>query len=112
MQSYLLLVLPILVSVILNTTAQGLLKLGVGRGSLNLLYVAGGICAYGFSTLFYVFVLNRLNLSIAYPVVIGLTIIATTFFGIWVLKEQVSLVHWIGIGLILSGISAITVGKL
>lgn len=111
MKSYFFFVLPVVVSVALNTLAQSLLKLGAGQNPLNI-YILGGICAYGLSTLFYILVLGKFNLSVAYPVVIGLTIIATTFSGAWLLKEQISNVHWIGIGLMLSGISAIAFGKI
>ena len=111
MKNYFFLVFPVLISVGLNTIAQSLLKLGAGQNPLNI-YIFGGIFAYGLSTMFYILVLGKLNLSFAYPVVIGLTIIATTFSGFWFLKEQVSTVHWIGIGLMLSGISAIAFGKI
>lgn len=100
----------ILSSVILNTTGQSLLKLGAGQNPLNT-YLFGGLFAYGVSTIFYVTVLGKLNLSIVYPVVIGLTIISTTWAGAFFLKEQISALHWVGIGLMLSGISAIAFGK-
>ena len=107
--SYFFLVL-ILMTVTLNTIAQTLLKLGAGQNLLNI-YLVGGILAYGLSTVFYIGVLSKLNLSVSYPIVIGLTVVATTFSGAIVLKEQVSTTHWLGIGLMLSGISAIAFGK-
>lgn len=102
--------LLILVTVGLNTIAQTLLKLGSGQNPLNL-YLIGGILAYGLSTVFYVLVLGKLNLSVAYPVVIGLTIFATTMAGAVILREKVALVHWLGVGLMLSGILAIAFAK-
>ena len=105
--------LPILVlaSVILNTLGQSLLKLGAGQNPFNL-YLFSGLVAYGVSTIFYVAVLGKLNVSVVYPVVIGLTILSTTFAGAFLLQEQISVLHWFGIGLMLSGISAIAVGKI
>ncbi|MEM6256578.1 MAG: SMR family transporter [Cyanobacteria bacterium P01_D01_bin.156] len=105
--------LPVLVlmSVILNTTGQSLLKLGSGQNPLNI-YLFGGLFAYGISTIFYVAVLGKLNVSVVYPVVIGLTIVSTTFAGAFLLKEQVSTLQWLGIGLMLSGISAVALGKI
>ena len=100
----------ILMTVTLNTIAQTLLKLGAGQNLLNI-YLVGGILAYGLSTVFYIGVLSKLNLSVSYPIVIGLTVVATTFSGAVVLKEQVPTIHWLGIGLMLSGISAIAFGK-
>jgi multidrug transporter EmrE-like cation transporter len=96
----------ILVTVGLNTVAQLLLKSGATPNLFNP-YLLGGIFTYGLSTIVYILVLGKFNLSVAYPVVIGLTVIATTMAGATLLKEQVSMTHWIGIGLMLSGISAI-----
>ncbi|MBD2502224.1 SMR family transporter [Anabaena azotica] len=102
--------LLILITVSLNTIAQTLLKLGAGQNPLNF-YLLGGICCYGLSTIFYILVLGKLNLSIAYPVVIGLTIVVTTIVGAVVLREKVLITQWVGIGLLLSGISAIALAK-
>jgi multidrug transporter EmrE-like cation transporter len=102
--------LLILISAGLNTTAQVLLKLGSGQNPLNL-YVLGGLALYGLSAVVYIVVLGKFNLSIAYPLVIGLTVVSTTIAGTWLLGEKVSPVNWIGIGLLLSGIGAIAFGK-
>lgn len=101
--------LLILITVGLNTAAQALLKLGAGQNPLNI-YLLGGICTYGISTLFYIVVLGKFNLSVAYPVVIGLTILATTIAGAVILREKVSISQWWGLGLMLSGILAIAFG--
>jgi small multidrug resistance pump len=102
--------LLIFITVGLNTIAQTLLKLGAGQNPLNL-YLLGGICSYGLSTVFYILVLGKLNLSTAYPIVIGLTIVVTTIIGAVVLREKVLVTQWIGVGLLLSGISAIAFAK-
>ena len=103
--------LLIILTVGLNTLAQALLKLGAGQNPLNL-YLGGGILAYGLSTIFYVMFLGKLNLSVAYPIVIGLTLLATTIAGAFILGEKVTTIHWLGIGLMLSGLGAIAFGKL
>ena len=103
--------LLVLFTVGLNTLAQVLLKLGSGQSPLNL-YLFGGILAYGLSTVFYVAFLGKLNLSIAYPVIIGLTVLSTTITGAFLLGEKVPAMQWLGIGLMLSGISVIAFGKL
>jgi len=100
----------ILVTVGLNTIAQTLLKLGAGQNSLNI-YLLGGILTYGISTVFYILVLGKFNLSVAYPVVIGLTVAATSLAGAIILKEKVQIGQWLGIGLMLSGIYAIAFAK-
>jgi multidrug transporter EmrE-like cation transporter len=100
----------IFTTVALNTLAQVLLKFGSGQSFLNY-YLLGGLVTYGLSTAVYITVLGKLNLSVVYPVVIGLTIAATTIAGAALLREKVILVNWIGIGLMLSGICAIAFGK-
>ena len=102
--------LLVVITVGLNTLAQTLLKLGSGTTLLNP-FLLGGIVAYGVSTIFYIAVLGKFNLSIAYPVVIGLTVIAATFSGAFFLHEKVALGQWIGVGLMISGISAIAFTK-
>jgi multidrug transporter EmrE-like cation transporter len=109
MQFHLLSSLLILMTVGLNTLAQFLLKLGSGQNVVNP-YLLGGVVVYGLSTIVYVLVLGKLNLSVAYPVVIGLTVFSTTIAGAIFLRENVATVQWLGIGLMLSGISAIASG--
>ena len=100
----------VLTTVGLNTLAQVFLKTGATENLLNI-YLIGGILAYGASTLIYIMLLSKLNLSVAYPLVIGLTIIATTIAGSFLLREKVSTVNWMGVGLILAGIFAVAFGK-
>jgi small multidrug resistance pump len=100
----------IFVTVGLNTLAQILFKFGSGDSFLNF-HFAGGVAAYGVSTLVYISILSKLNLSVAYPVVIGLTVVATMLAGVGLLGEKVSFVNWTGIGLLVSGIFAIAYGR-
>jgi multidrug transporter EmrE-like cation transporter len=109
MPLYLVSGLLILITVGLNTLAQALLKLGSGQNPVNP-YLLGGILAYGLSTVFYIVVLGKFNLSVAYPVIIGLTVLSTTVTGAYFLGEKVATFQWLGIGLMLSGISAIALG--
>ncbi len=110
MNTQFFLALLILTTVGLNTIAQTLLKLGSGQQPLNF-YLLGGIAVYGISTMFYILVLGKFNLSVAYPLVIGLTILATTISGAFMLGEKVSISQWTGIGLMLSAIFTIAFGK-
>ncbi|WP_315787779.1 SMR family transporter [Fischerella sp. JS2] len=110
MLSQIFFILLILLTVALNTVAQTFLKLGAGQNPLNI-YLFGGTCLYFFSMIVYITVLGKFNLSIAYPIVIGLTVVATTIVGSMILQEKVSPAQWIGVGLLISGIWAIAVGK-
>jgi small multidrug resistance pump len=106
----------ILITVVFNTIAQVLLKQGASQGPdvlsifLNINTI-GGLFLYGLSALLYIIVLSKLNLSFAYPLAIGLTLLATTFSGAIIFRETVNPIQWTGIGLILSGIFAIALEK-
>lgn len=96
--------------VALNTIAQSLLKMGAGKGLINA-PLAGGIVAYGLSTLLYVLVLGRHSLSFAYPVIIGATAIATCVVSGRFLGERLGGVQWMGIALIVAGIACVARGR-
>ncbi|HEY9828244.1 MAG TPA: small multidrug resistance protein [Stenomitos sp.] len=90
----------------LNALGQVLLKLGAQRSPFNL-YLLGGLTMYGCSTVIYILLLSRLNLSFVYPLVLGLTLCATLGASVLWLRESVAVGQWIGIGLMLSGLAAI-----
>ncbi len=110
MQSNLFFIFLLFISVGLNTLGQTLLKLGSGQNFFNL-YSIGGLGTLGLSVVFYTKALVKFDLSVAYPTMIGLTVIGTTFVGTVLLKEKVFFTHWLGIGLMLSGISAIALSQ-
>lgn len=120
MPPVLLTVILVLFSAILNTSAQVMLKMGaeklflppivLGKLSIHPL-VVGGLGLYGLSAVVYISLLGRLNLSMVYPIIIGLTTIATITAGMLVFQEKVSFTSWIGVGLVLAGVSAITLGR-
>lgn len=96
--------------VAVNTLAQGLLKVGAGRGFLSAAMI-GGVAAYGLSTLLYVMVLSKAKLTLAYPVIIGATVVATCLVSVRFLDERVGPVQWAGIGLVVAGIACIAVTR-
>ena len=96
--------------VALNTVAQGLLKVGASRGLLSRQMI-GGVGAYGLSTLLYVMVLSKAKLTLAYPVIIGATVVATCIVSVRFLGERVGPVQWAGIGLVVAGIACIAVTR-
>jgi|GEM_PF-580222 len=114
MSTKLFLAFLVIASVGLNATGQTLLKLGADENQLKmkLIFVLGGIGLYGVSTILYLVVLKRINLSVAYPLLIGLTLFATTASGAFILSEKVTVLQWFGIGLMLSGLGAIAIGKI
>ncbi|NJN29148.1 MAG: EamA family transporter [Synechococcales cyanobacterium RM1_1_8] len=103
-------ILLMLFSSVLNTSGQLLLKQGAGKGLINP-YLISGLGLYGISTVAYIVVLSKSNLSLAYPLLLGLTVVATTLCSWVVLNEKVPLLQWLGIGLIICGISAIAAAQ-
>lgn len=68
---------------------------------------AGGIL-YVASFALWLVILSRVDLSIAYPVSIGLTLALLTVVSAFILKESFGLSHVLGVGLIFAGIVLVT----
>lgn len=109
-----------LVSIMLGSIAQYLLKIGVSslewdrnRGlfvmaktvltNINLL---GGIACYGLSMIFWLYVLSKLELSKAYPLV-SLGYVFTLLLGYFLLHESVNIFKVSGVVLIIVGVMLI-----
>lgn len=114
------LLLLVVASVALSSVAQIALKMGMSRGSvqeaqgaggsfgliLNALaepFVLGGLACYGFGALLWLFVLAKLDVSMAYPFV-GLGFILTMILGAMVLNEQVGALRILGTVLVVAGV--------
>jgi drug/metabolite transporter (DMT)-like permease len=65
-----------------------------------------GLFLFGISALFWLVVLTRLPLSVAYPFV-GVTYIAVVFWSRFVLGESVPALRWMGVALIAFGIAVV-----
>ena len=121
--SYLVLGL-ILFTVTLSACAQLALKLGVGKplmvnamqtGFLDTLFVAAvspliwiGLIIYALSVGLWVWVLSKVDLSVAYPFV-GMGFLVTMAFGVFILNENVTPTRIIGTVFIAAG--CVLVGK-
>ena len=111
-------IILVLVSVLIISTAQVLMKNGMnmitldGLSSLlnlyNLIkiisnpYVLGGLIMYGLALVLWLGAMSRADVSFIYPL-LSTGYILTTIFAIVFLSEQVSLFRWIGIGFIFAG---------
>ena len=109
----------LLVAIMIGVTGQLLLKYGMARqpgfrfadlGALiHNLPVIGGVCCYCLSTVLYLSVLARLELSLAYPTVslgyVLVIILSKVFF-----KEPVSLCRWMAAGMICIGVALVGLG--
>lgn len=107
-----------LLSIAFNVTANILIKVGmthlkelkleqagvlIQKMILNPALIFGCLC-YGLSLLFYTFILQKINLNIAYPIVISGTVLLITVISSFILMEPLKFTNIIGIFVILSGI--------
>ena len=111
-------ILIILLTVFLSACAQFLLKLGMNKvaiagglfdNGINSMaqavfspLVFSGLCIYGLSVLAWLWILSKVELSVAYPFV-GISFIFTLLFGVILLDESLNLYKISGTFLIVSG---------
>ncbi|GAI02453.1 unnamed protein product [marine sediment metagenome] len=117
--------LAIFVSVSLAVVGQLLLKIGMlrmGRFSLNIStivpqytrillnpFIIAGIISFALSMLVWLYVLSRLELSVAYPFV-ALNYVLILFASHFLLKETITPVRIIGVAVIVIGVYLISRG--
>ncbi|MBN2737488.1 MAG: EamA family transporter [Spirochaetales bacterium] len=103
----------IIASIVLGAVGQFFLKLGADRATgegmafffslaKNPYTYIGSFC-YFFSFFSWMWLLNKFELSYLRPLV-GLGYIVTTVLAVFFLQEKITLVRWIGIGLIVVGV--------
>ena len=112
-----------LISVGLTAIAQICLKQGVTDGQLQILlaerawatfipqalmspWVLAGLTGYVLSTVTWLVVLARAELSVAYPFV-SLAFVVTSVYGYWALHESVGPVRVCGIAMIVAGVALV-----
>jgi len=116
--------LLVLASSLLGVSGQILLKMGMDRlggvefsGLAPLLRTATqvfttpsvllGFGCYGVSALIWLVVLSRLDVSLAYPL-LALNFVLVPLFGWLILGEQVPPWRWVGIGIVVVGVTVIS----
>jgi drug/metabolite transporter (DMT)-like permease len=115
----------ILVAVLLGVVGQLLLKMGITQvgtlvfgsdlaGLIQLglqvfgnLKVLGGFAAYGLSSLFWIVVLSKVDLSLAYPM-LALNYVLVPLTAWLFLGEQVPTLRWLGAGVVIIGVVIIS----
>lgn len=82
----------------------------IGIGNISSLitnfHVAIGGALYATSFILWLYVLSKVKLSYAYPF-IGLSYVIVSVLGFFILDEKISLIAWIGIILVVIGVSLI-----
>ena len=115
----------VVISVLLGVLGQLLLKMGMtevgplefegGVGGLvkvgiqvfGNLKVIGGFAAYGISSLFWIAVLSKINLSLAYPM-LALNYVLVPLTARLFLGESIPSLRWLGMGVIIVGVVIIS----
>jgi len=87
-----------------NSVPEGLVKLA----STPVFYLA--LALYGAATLLWIWILSRVPLSQAYPWV-ALAMAAVPILAAMVYHERVGLVYWVGIALVILGVSLTQYGS-
>ena len=109
----------LLITVGLNVAGQFLMKQGMSQigvigGPMNVMalsvaraffnpYVIGGVASYGLSSIFWLILLSRVELSYAYPA-LALGYVFVTLISAWILGEDVSSLRWMAVGVICVGV--------
>ncbi len=102
---------------IVNVLSVALLKFNLARAAASLrvdpdwaaLSATGvGGTLYIGSFVLWLVLLARLELTLAYPIAVGLTLAGTSVVGVYVLGEALSLGRIIGLLLILAGVIAVS----
>lgn len=107
-----------LISILLGSAAQYFLKVGMSQLPVSAslfeklsfvcksLPVWTGLFCYGLSMVFWLYVLSRMELSKAYPLV-SLGYVFTLFIGWWLLDESLSAWKICGVAFIIAGVVCI-----
>ncbi len=99
----------------LTASAQLFYKLGVGKFGDTLLSMLNwqillGLCLYGIAAVLFVVALKFGELSVLYPV-IALSFVWVNLLSNWFLGEGVGFLKWLGIVLIIMGVSFVGFGS-
>jgi small multidrug resistance pump len=94
----------IVLAVLLNTTAQVLLKVAGGKGGLLSVWMACAVGAYGISFLLTAKIFARNQISTVGPLMAGATFLCVLAAGVLLFREPLGLQKMAGVGAILVGI--------
>lgn len=101
MSNFLFLLLYVVVS------AFGLYKIKAAEHVMSVEFAIGFV-AYGVGFLLWLYILIRTPLSFAFPIAAGALILSTQLIGYFLLDEDMSILHGIGVSAIVVGIVLIT----
>lgn len=107
-------ILYLAIAFLLNASANVLLKLGAKNGLVlsgisiktitdNALFIFGFIC-FALNALFYFLALRTLPLSVAYPVMVVMSLALISTFSLLYLREHLTNIQVLGYALLVAGV--------
>jgi uncharacterized membrane protein len=99
-------ILLVCLCAIIEAFAQVALKISAAGRMRRLLWISSGIGLFVVRALVYSAALRFLNVSVAFALD-TLSLVTITLLSMWVLREQVTPIRWVGIGLIAVGASLV-----
>lgn len=107
------------VALTLNAAANLLMKMGADRlgtfegpgtirGILTNYFLVGGVILFGLNIVFYVAALTRMNLSIAYPVMMAGGVLIVVSASVVYFRESLTLAQILGILFLMAGLVLVT----
>lgn len=114
-------VIFLIMALVFNAMANILMKVASSRGGLaenasitdklSVIYLSwpfiGGLCLFGLNLLCYTFALSRMNLSVAYPIMVGVGFTIIGIASCLVFHERLSALQMMGLFLILIGVTLV-----
>ncbi|WP_341281425.1 EamA family transporter [Paenibacillus sp. FSL H8-0537] len=110
----------LLINILMLVTGQILFKLGLNQiGGVTLqtawkalfnAYIISGITLYALATLLWFVILTRMPLSLAYPLQ-SLAYVFGLLVALIIFKEPVSVTKWIGVLIIIVGVTFVAIDK-
>lgn len=104
------------INIIFLATGQILWKLAMSKmDGFDLIsimlnpYIVSGVVLYGLATLLWLYILSKKELSLVYPLQ-SITYVLGTLLAIFVFHENVSLLRWLGIAIIIVGATLVARG--
>ena len=104
------------INIVFLATGQMLWKLGMNKmDGFNIVsmmlspYIISGVVLYGLATLLWLYILSKEELSLVYPLQ-SITYVLGIILAIFVFRENVSLLRWVGIATIVAGATLVAKG--
>jgi drug/metabolite transporter (DMT)-like permease len=99
-------ILLVCVCAIIESFAHVALKLSAAARAHRFFWIASGIVLFLIRALVYSGALRFLNVSVAFAVD-AVSLVTITLMSMWLLREKVTMIRWVGMGLIFIGASLI-----